>query len=217
MKEDNKSLRFPEETDKKLTKLAERLGHSKRDLFVQMVDYFDKSKKDPADLNDDLLKKDISQGINRIISFIKTQEKDTLSPMLAEVREAHRATLQLDQQQSSQWSKYAGSWNKHLKDRSEHESAFAQFFRKNAVTQKPEGYAAEQFISLQQELASLRSETRKGLETNQTIARREKVLKTAFTELLEAYMGKREALNSLTQGKAVKELQETTLHRIQDL
>ncbi|KAA6437970.1 hypothetical protein FEM33_19045 [Dyadobacter flavalbus] len=35
-------------------------------------------------MNYEVLKKELSQGINRIISFIKVQEKDTLAPMLAE-------------------------------------------------------------------------------------------------------------------------------------
>ncbi|WP_310588830.1 BfmA/BtgA family mobilization protein [Dyadobacter flavalbus] len=64
--------------------MAEKLGRSKQDLLAEMADHFYKSKKNPSDLNYEVLKKELSQGINRIISFIKVQEKDTLAPMLAE-------------------------------------------------------------------------------------------------------------------------------------
>ncbi len=51
-----KTVRFTEGTNDKFSKLALKLGRDKRIVFEQMVDYFYKSKKDPADLNDDLLK-----------------------------------------------------------------------------------------------------------------------------------------------------------------
>jgi hypothetical protein len=234
MKEDTKSLRFPEETDKKLTKLADKLGHSKRDLFIQMVDYFDKSKKDPADLNDDLLKKDISQGINRIISFIKTQEKDTLAPMLAEVREDHQAVLLADRRQIATWNKYGVSWDKHRSDWTTFQKSFADLFRMpppmalSKDKPKPEGYLGEEFTSLHQEVSNLRSETkqemaslrleaRNALLAHQTLARREEALKTGFTTLLENYIAQRDKLNSLTNAKVIDQLQKDTLERIQKL
>jgi len=206
----NKSVRFSLETDRKFTILSDKLGRSKQELFAEMVDYFYKSKKDPGDLNDEVLKKEISQGINRIISFIKTQEKDTLVPMLADVRESHR-------EQKSYWSKYVGSWNKHIRDWATYEQLFSQLFRKNATTQKLEGYAVEQFSGLRQEVASLRLETRKVLETNQSTARREEALKAAFRGLLEGYMAQRDGLNSLTNAKAIEQLQKDTLDQIKKL
>lgn len=78
--ENTKSVRFPREVDERLTKLALKLGRTKRMLVTQMVDYFYKSKKDPSDLNDEMLKKELSTGINRIISFIRRQENDLLAP-----------------------------------------------------------------------------------------------------------------------------------------
>lgn len=84
--EDNgiKSIRYPAEADLKLAKLALKLGRTKKLLFMQMIDYFYKSKKDPKDLNDELLKKELVNGVNRIISFIRTQEKDFLLPMFTD-------------------------------------------------------------------------------------------------------------------------------------
>jgi len=60
--------------------LAGKLGHTKCLLFTQKVDYFHNSKKDPSDLNDELLKKELSSGINWILSFIRKQESDLLVP-----------------------------------------------------------------------------------------------------------------------------------------
>jgi len=39
-----------------------------------MVDYFYKSKKDPRDLNDELLKNAINRKTDDIIAFIETEE-----------------------------------------------------------------------------------------------------------------------------------------------
>ncbi|WP_430613148.1 BfmA/BtgA family mobilization protein [Flavobacterium sp. JP2137] len=58
---------------------------SKNELFTQMVDYFYRSKKDPSDVGDEVLKKDLSSGLNRIISIIKQQEKDFLLPMFTDM------------------------------------------------------------------------------------------------------------------------------------
>ncbi|RQP13837.1 MAG: hypothetical protein EAS52_18690, partial [Parapedobacter sp.] len=79
--ENTKSVRFTEAVDERLTLLAQKLGRTKRQLVVQMVDYFYKSKKDPADLNDEVLKKELANGISRILSFIRKQEGDLLVPM----------------------------------------------------------------------------------------------------------------------------------------
>jgi hypothetical protein len=81
---DTNSIRYPAAVDTKLEKLAQGLGRSKKELFGQMVDYFYRSKKDPADYGDEILKKELSSGINRILSFIKQQEKDFLLPVFTD-------------------------------------------------------------------------------------------------------------------------------------
>lgn len=75
-----KSIRYPVTIDEKLDKLTLKFGRTKILFFTQMIDYFYKSKKDPSDLNDEVLKKEIASGINRIISFLRTQEKEFLLP-----------------------------------------------------------------------------------------------------------------------------------------
>lgn len=76
-----KSVRYSEATDQKFEKIAQKLGRTKRQVFIQMVDYFYKSKKDPMDLNDDLLKNTLMKNHQQYIGFIKTQENMLLVPM----------------------------------------------------------------------------------------------------------------------------------------
>ena len=82
MKDQNiKTIRFPLITDQKLQKLAEKTGLTKLDFFIYMVDYFYKSKKDPRDLNDELLKKELVKRTDTIIGFIKMMEEELLKPL----------------------------------------------------------------------------------------------------------------------------------------
>lgn len=82
---DTSSIRFSKTVNEKLEKLALGFKRSKKELFTQMVDYFYRSKKDPSDFGDEVLKKELSSGINRIISFIRQQEKDFLLPSFTDI------------------------------------------------------------------------------------------------------------------------------------
>ena len=81
---DTNSIRYPAAVDVKLEKLAQLFGRSKKELFGKMVDYFYRSKKDPEDWGDEALKKELSSGISRILSFIRQQEKDFLLPVFTD-------------------------------------------------------------------------------------------------------------------------------------
>ena len=76
-----RSVRYPVVVDQKFEKIALKLGRTKRQVFIQMVDYFYKSKKDPMDLNDELLKNTLLKNHQQYIGFIKTQENILLVPM----------------------------------------------------------------------------------------------------------------------------------------
>jgi len=76
-----RSVRYPVVVDQKFEKIALKLGRTKRQVFIQMVDYFYKSKKDPVDLNDELLKNTLLKNHQQYIGFIKTQENMLLVPM----------------------------------------------------------------------------------------------------------------------------------------
>lgn len=75
-----KSVRFPLKTHEKFVGLSQKLGRTQAELVIQMVDYFHRTKKDPIDLNDELLKNSILKNGQVQISFMKTQEKIFLIP-----------------------------------------------------------------------------------------------------------------------------------------
>ena len=208
----NKSVRFGGDTDLKFSKLSEKLGRSKQELFGQMVDYFYKSQKDPGDLNDELLKKELGQGINRIISFIKTQEKEALTPILADGRELQRNLTSFIR-------------------------LFSRFFRVDAQNYVSGFYLESQqkrstenadLLEKQEELADKQKEMADKLEKMLQEARtyqnevklhqqEKKALKAKFGAILKHYMLQREALNSLTQGRALRELEENVQQQLNNL
>jgi len=81
MQEILRTVKYSIQDDVKFEKIALKLGRSKRLLFAQMLDYFYRSKKDPTDLNDELLKNTILKGQREYIGFIKVQEKELLIPI----------------------------------------------------------------------------------------------------------------------------------------
>ena len=80
-----RSVRYPLPVDEKLVKIALKLGRTKRQVFIQMVDYFYKSKKDPLDLNDELLKNALMKNHKDYIGFIRKQEDMLLIPIKTEM------------------------------------------------------------------------------------------------------------------------------------
>ena len=81
----NKTLRFSAETDERLGKLAQKAGLSKFQFFNRMVEYFHRTKKDPSDVNDELLKSTLIKNHDTYIRFIRAQEEKILIPIKTEV------------------------------------------------------------------------------------------------------------------------------------
>lgn len=81
MQEILRTVKYSVKDDVKFEKIALKLGRSKRQVFSQMLDYFYRSKKDPIDLNDELLKNTILKGQKEYIGFIRTQEAELLIPI----------------------------------------------------------------------------------------------------------------------------------------
>lgn len=201
----NKSVRFDSDTDLKFSKLSEKLGRSKQELFGQMVDYFYKSKKDPADLNDELLKKELGQGINRIISFIKTQEKDALSPMLADLAQLQRALSQLSQQQSRFFQ---------MNDEGKVEGFFAVTQRRQMKEHKED---QEKQVEIAKTLTDLLAETKSHQKQVRAQFEEKEGLKAKFIRILDHYALQREALNAITQGRLIKELKDNAHSQVNNL
>lgn len=201
----NKSVRFDSDTDLKFSKLSEKLGRSKQELFGQMVDYFYKSKKDPTDLNDELLKKELGQGINRIISFIKTQEKEALSPMLADLAQLQRGLAQLSHQQSRFFQ---------MNEEQQVDGFFAVTQRRQMKEHK-EVQAKQTEIALT--LADLLAETKSHQKQVEAQLEEKKGLKAKFRAILDHYALQREALNAITQGRLIKELKDNAHNQVDNL
>ena len=81
MQETLRTVKYSINDDIKFGKIAGKLGRSKRQLLSQMIDYFHRSKKDPIDLNDELLKNTILKGQKEYIGFIRKQETELLIPI----------------------------------------------------------------------------------------------------------------------------------------
>ncbi|MGM1431251.1 BfmA/BtgA family mobilization protein [Sphingobacterium lactis] len=79
------TIKFNRQTALKMEKIALKLGRPKRLVFAQMVEYFYRSKKDPLDINDELLKNTLLKQHRDYIGFIRTQENDLLVPIKREV------------------------------------------------------------------------------------------------------------------------------------
>jgi len=86
-----RSVRYPVVVDQKFEKIALKLGRTKRQVFIQMVDYFYKSKKDPVDLNDELLKNALMKNHQQYIGFIRAQETLLLIPIKTEMDRVSRS------------------------------------------------------------------------------------------------------------------------------
>ncbi len=86
----------------RLNRLAQLHGLSQRELLAEMVGYFERTQADPRagsgkaeSLSDQLGKLD--KRIDRVIGFIREQEKAILKPLRDEVRAlSHRAATRQD-------------------------------------------------------------------------------------------------------------------------
>ena len=80
-----KTIKYSNATDAKLQQLADRAGCTKREFFIRMVDYFHKTKKDPADISDELLKTTLVKNHDTYIRFIRAQEEKILIPVKIDI------------------------------------------------------------------------------------------------------------------------------------
>lgn len=80
-----RTIKYNTQTALKMDRIAQKLGRPNRLVFSQMVDYFFRSKKDPLDINDELLKNTLLKQHKDYIGFIRTQENDLLIPIKREV------------------------------------------------------------------------------------------------------------------------------------
>jgi hypothetical protein len=184
-----KTVRFTENTDTKFSKLALKLGRDKRMVFEQMVDYFYKSKKDPLDLNDELLKSTLLKNHNHYISFIKTQESDLLIPMKREVGKMLTAL-----------GKIIDFLNNDLRRHNETQISIQQVIAGNQETQVKKFAQTDQLM----EKISIKLDTKEQM-------------KTKFLYILDNYIKVRESFGITTPTIKKQELIEITKTQIKHL
>ncbi|MGV6946779.1 BfmA/BtgA family mobilization protein [Sphingobacterium kyonggiense] len=85
-----RTIKYDTATAQKMEEIALKLGRPQRVVFAQMVDYFHRSKKDPLDVNDELLKNTLLKQHKDYIGFIRTQENEMLIPIKREVDRMNR-------------------------------------------------------------------------------------------------------------------------------
>ncbi len=90
-----KSIRFPLSVHQHLQKLALKHGRSQVQFFTQMVDYFYRTKKDPQDVNDDVLKNTLADNHKTYIKFIRAQENNLLIPIKTDVERMIESQLKV--------------------------------------------------------------------------------------------------------------------------
>lgn len=86
-----KAVVLAPETHAKLTQLCQTHGSNMKEFTAQMVTYFEKTGIDPTEVAGTDLKEAIKQlrkENNRVIGFIKQQEKEKLTPILDELAAA---------------------------------------------------------------------------------------------------------------------------------
>ena len=85
MDETLRTVKYSASDSVKFDKVALKLGRPKRLVFSQMVDYFHRTKKDPLDVGDEVLRNTILKGQKDHIGFIRTQETELLIPIKRDV------------------------------------------------------------------------------------------------------------------------------------
>ncbi|MES2064630.1 MAG: BfmA/BtgA family mobilization protein [Bacteroidota bacterium] len=133
--ENVKTIRFPVKTDQKLLAIANKCGLTKLDFFIYMVDYFYKSKKDPRDLNDELLKNAINKKTDNIIAFIRTQEQELLIPTKKDSERMIASQLKIINFFNQQVIKYNDEQKAAYKVQLQNISKIADFLTKLDATQ----------------------------------------------------------------------------------
>ncbi len=235
-KEANKSVRFSRDTDRKFSQIAEKLGRSKQDVFAQMVDYFYKSKKDPSDLSDEVLKKELSKGISRIQNDITELEEEHLTLILEEVR-SHKLSFEAAQ------TTEAGKWQDNFQQWEAFMNQFKRMYLYDEGTKQVTGSLALVYnkanntnselvkvlallTEIKTQVAATQSSVSTGSENVTThitseinklvlskdaTEKRVRAIKNAYDELLQSYMEKRDQYNSITNSKSIEQLKADTL------
>lgn len=187
MQETLRTVKYSVQDDAKFEKIALKLGRSKRLVFSQMLDYFYRSKKDPIDLNDELLKNTILKGQKEYIGFIKTQETELLIPIKRDSARMIEAMKKIIDSHNNQVLKHNNQVLKHNDEVLENQSA-----------------QAKRLSTLNDAVGNIEMKIRT-----------KERLKKNFMLILNIYIRERERFNMMTSAKEKEELADQTRRQIE--
>ncbi|MGY0039326.1 BfmA/BtgA family mobilization protein [Pedobacter sp. NJ-S-72] len=180
-----RTIKYNPQTGLKMEKIALKLGRSNRVVFAQMVDYFYRSKKDPLDINDELLKNTLLKQHKEYIGFIKTQESELLIPIKREV------ARMISNQRN-----------------------IVDFFNGQDRHNKAVMTIQQSVLSAQQLFSGQQSEIQKVLTVISGKLSAKERLKNQFHHILNSYVKSRDAFGMMTSGKEKEELIQITRNQI---
>ncbi|WP_293745064.1 BfmA/BtgA family mobilization protein [uncultured Pedobacter sp.] len=180
-----RTIKYNAQIAVRMDKIAQKLGRPNRLVFAQMVDYFFRSKKDPLDINDELLKNTLLKQHKDYIGFIRTQENDLLIPIKREV----------DRMTGNQ-----GDINNLLRE----------LDKKNITLVNGQG----EILSAEKNYSSRLSNTDEILKNIMVKLSTKEQLKKQFHYILGTYIKGREAFSMMTSAKEKEELIRITKNQI---
>ncbi|MBD1421013.1 BfmA/BtgA family mobilization protein [Sphingobacterium chuzhouense] len=183
-----RTIKYDMQTAQKMDRIALKLGRPKRLVFVQMVDYFHRSKKDPKDVNDELLKNTLLKQHKDYIGFIRTQENDLLIPIKREVDRMTRS-------------------QKNIID----------FFNGLAKHNKILLSAQQEVFTVVKKHNEILAETSAAVTDLSDMLDAKEQLKKKFLYILENYIRSREAFGMMTPAREKEELIRQTRKQIEAL
>ncbi|MGF7024687.1 hypothetical protein L1283_001440 [Sphingobacterium sp. HSC-15S19] len=91
--ENTRRVRFSMEVNRRLKHLSPKLGRTKLLFLIKMFNYFNRIKKDTADLNDGVLKNELYSGV--YFPFSKSRNPVSLSSYVPLDRRANRSIIKI--------------------------------------------------------------------------------------------------------------------------
>ncbi|WP_313235597.1 hypothetical protein [Sphingobacterium multivorum] len=91
--ENTRRVRFSMEVNRRLEHLSPKLGRTKLLFLIKMFNYFNRIKKDTADLNDGVLKNELYSGV--YFPFSKSRNPVSLSSYVPLDRRANRPIIKI--------------------------------------------------------------------------------------------------------------------------
>lgn len=157
-KEPVNTIKYPASLDVKLNSIATNLGMNKRELLANMVEYFYRTKKDPKDISDELLKTALRKNHKAYTGFIKAQENLLLIPIKEAVEKMIGNQKEIVRYFNEQ---VLGANRQVLKNQQEHRQLLLERFKQEKdILKRHFLELLEQYIQTREELGAFKGKER---------------------------------------------------------